>query len=187
MRDTGRAAYKSTMRILGRSEKLSSFSLPILFLSCGICPDRRRTESAISPPHYRTRNLTRALELLRPALQGSPGNAQLWTMQGVAYAGEGHKKEALTSFHNALKISPDYLPALQGRDPDRVSRAAAPRRFRFYSACCASGPAIPPVMPCWRCWSTSRGTVLPRSVILKRPVHSLTPSSKACTPTPRAW
>jgi tetratricopeptide (TPR) repeat protein len=35
-------------------------------------------------------------------------------MQGVAYEGEGHKKEALTSFHKALKISPDNLPALEG-------------------------------------------------------------------------
>ena len=35
-------------------------------------------------------------------------------MQGVAYAGQGQKKEALASFQSALKISPDYLPALHG-------------------------------------------------------------------------
>ena len=40
-------------------------------------------------------DFARALVLLRPALQQSPRNAQLWTMQGAAYAGEGHKKEAL--------------------------------------------------------------------------------------------
>jgi len=55
-----------------------------------------------------------ALVLLRPALQRSPRNAQLWTMQGVAYAGEGHNTEAVVSFRRALTISPDYLPALQG-------------------------------------------------------------------------
>jgi tetratricopeptide (TPR) repeat protein len=55
-----------------------------------------------------------ALVLLRPALQRSPRNAQLWTMQGVAYAGEGHDTEAVVSFRRALTISPDYLPALQG-------------------------------------------------------------------------
>jgi tetratricopeptide (TPR) repeat protein len=65
--------------------------------------------SALRSQHYQE-----ALELLRPALQASPRNAQLWTMQGVAYEGEGHKKEALTSFHKALKISPDNLPALEG-------------------------------------------------------------------------
>ena len=60
-------------------------------------------------------------------------------MQGVAYAGEGQKKEALTSFHSALKISPDYLP-LWRRDPNRVSRTAAPRRFRSCSVCYAQQP-----------------------------------------------
>ncbi|HVR24355.1 MAG TPA: tetratricopeptide repeat protein [Candidatus Polarisedimenticolia bacterium] len=60
------------------------------------------------------REFQSALELLRPALQGSPNNVQLWAMQGAAYAGQGHTKEALASFRSALKISPDYLPALQG-------------------------------------------------------------------------
>lgn len=35
-------------------------------------------------------------------------------MQGAAYAGEGHKQDALASFRAALKISADYLPALKG-------------------------------------------------------------------------
>ncbi len=61
-----------------------------------------------------TRDFAKALELLRPALQQAPGDAQLWAMQGTAYAGSGKKREALDSFRNALRISPDYLPALQG-------------------------------------------------------------------------
>lgn len=56
----------------------------------------------------------RALQLLRPALEQFPGNAELWAMQGVAYEKEGNKKEALASFRKSLKIAPDYLPALQG-------------------------------------------------------------------------
>jgi tetratricopeptide (TPR) repeat protein len=62
----------------------------------------------------RSHEFQKALELIRPALQASPRNAQLWAMRGAAYGGEGYKKEALASFHNALKISPDYLPALEG-------------------------------------------------------------------------
>jgi tetratricopeptide (TPR) repeat protein len=34
-------------------------------------------------------------------------------LQGVACSGLGEKQQALTSFRNALKLSPDYLPALQ--------------------------------------------------------------------------
>jgi tetratricopeptide (TPR) repeat protein len=62
----------------------------------------------------RNKEFQKALELLQPALQASPGNAQLWAMQGTAYAREGHTQEALVSFHKALKISPDNLPALEG-------------------------------------------------------------------------
>jgi tetratricopeptide (TPR) repeat protein len=56
----------------------------------------------------------KALRLLQPALKASPGNAELWAMQGTAYVGEGRAKEALASFQKALKISPNYLPALHG-------------------------------------------------------------------------
>jgi tetratricopeptide (TPR) repeat protein len=62
----------------------------------------------------RSRDFATALELLRPALQQFPGDAQLWAMQGTAYAGRGDKQQALASFRTALKISPDYLVALQG-------------------------------------------------------------------------
>jgi tetratricopeptide (TPR) repeat protein len=55
-----------------------------------------------------------ALHLLQPLIRQFPANSQLLTLQGLAYSGDGHKQEALTSFQNALKSSPDYLPALEG-------------------------------------------------------------------------
>jgi tetratricopeptide (TPR) repeat protein len=55
-----------------------------------------------------------ALEYLKPELAQSPKNAQLWTLQGIAFSGKGDKKEALTAFRRALESSPDYLPALEG-------------------------------------------------------------------------
>jgi tetratricopeptide (TPR) repeat protein len=62
----------------------------------------------------RANQFDQAIELSRAALKSSPGNAQLWAMQGIAYTGEGNNQEALASFRTALKISPDYVPALQG-------------------------------------------------------------------------
>ena len=59
-------------------------------------------------------DFARSLELLQPALKSAPANAELWAMQGTAYSGLGRQKEALASFEQALKISPDYLPALKG-------------------------------------------------------------------------
>ena len=56
----------------------------------------------------------RALQLLGPALQRSPNDSQLWTLQGLAYSGENDSKSALASYRHAISISPDYLPALEG-------------------------------------------------------------------------
>ncbi|HEY1801032.1 MAG TPA: tetratricopeptide repeat protein [Terriglobales bacterium] len=56
----------------------------------------------------------KALALIEPALQAAPGNAQLWAMQGAAYSGKADEKGAIASFQKALKISPNYPPALEG-------------------------------------------------------------------------
>jgi tetratricopeptide (TPR) repeat protein len=62
----------------------------------------------------RARDFTQALELANSALKQSPRDAKLWMLQGVSEAGLGKNKEALISFHKALSISPDNLPALEG-------------------------------------------------------------------------
>ena len=62
----------------------------------------------------RNRDFDRALALLRPALTESPKSAQLWAFQGLAYSGKGDQKAGLASYKSALKIAPDYLPALEG-------------------------------------------------------------------------
>ena len=88
-------------------------ALPMVFLSCllGLTGQEPFQEIASA---LRNQQFDRAIDLLKVELQTSPGDAQLWTMQGVAYAGRGQKKEALSSFRRALKISPDNVPALQG-------------------------------------------------------------------------
>jgi tetratricopeptide (TPR) repeat protein len=62
----------------------------------------------------RNHDFQRALRLLRPALEKSPRNPQLWTFQGLAYSGESDSKSALASYKHAITISSDYLPALEG-------------------------------------------------------------------------
>jgi tetratricopeptide (TPR) repeat protein len=77
----------------------------------------------------RDKEFEHALKLIAPPLRAFPKDERLWTMQGTAYAGQGNTKEALASFHNALKIAPDYLPALQGEaqmEFDAGSAAAIP-------------------------------------------------------------
>lgn len=86
---------------------------PILLFSCALAQTSGDRIDPIASA-LQSQEFAKALELLRPALQQSPGNAQLWAMQGAAYAGAGRKKEALAAYRTALKISPDYLVALQG-------------------------------------------------------------------------
>src|SRR5437762_9595625 len=62
----------------------------------------------------RNQDFSQALNLVNSALQDLPDDPQLWTLQGRAYAGEGQRSKAMTSFGSALKISPDFLPALEG-------------------------------------------------------------------------
>lgn len=62
----------------------------------------------------RQQQYEQALQMLQVALHDSPGNAELWTMQGVAYSGIGNNKEAVGAFRQALKVAPDTIPALQG-------------------------------------------------------------------------
>ena len=83
------------------------------FIACASAQTAGNRTDAIAAA-LQTRDFEKALELLRPALQEFPNSAQLWAMQGVAYAGERKEKEALASFRKSLQISPDYLPALQG-------------------------------------------------------------------------
>jgi tetratricopeptide (TPR) repeat protein len=56
----------------------------------------------------------KAVELTRSALQATPGNPRLWTLQGIALVSKGDTKGARAAFQQALKISPNNIAALAG-------------------------------------------------------------------------
>src|SRR5882724_778941 len=95
---------------------LKTFSLGILLLVglFGTCARAQESQIEAITSALRQNELDRTVELTRDALKEFPGNAQLWAMQGAAYSGQGQNKQALDSFRAALKISPDYIAALQG-------------------------------------------------------------------------
>jgi tetratricopeptide (TPR) repeat protein len=88
---------------------LAMFSVCCLIASVVLAQDETGPIAEALHAH----NYQEALELVRSAIQKSPADPQLWMLKGVAYSGMGQRQDALTSFHNALKLSPDYLPALQ--------------------------------------------------------------------------
>lgn len=64
--------------------------------------------------HLREHDYQGALDLSRAALEKSPKDVRLIAMEGLACSGLGKEHEALAAYNSALKISPDYLPALEG-------------------------------------------------------------------------
>ena len=74
--------------------------------------DRDPTASIASA--LSAKEFDKALALLQPALKQSPQNPKLWTLQALALSGKGDPKGALTAYQTALKISPEFVPALEG-------------------------------------------------------------------------
>ncbi|HEY7354636.1 MAG TPA: tetratricopeptide repeat protein [Terriglobales bacterium] len=90
---------------------------------------KAQTDRNVIASALRDNQFGKALELLQPALANSPKDAELWAMQGAAYAGEHHDQEALASFNKALKLDANYLPALTGAiqiEFDAANPAAIP-------------------------------------------------------------
>jgi tetratricopeptide (TPR) repeat protein len=85
----------------------------LAFLAVGVGATPAGQIEAITSA-LRAQEFDRAVELSRSALQASPNDAQLWTLQGIALSKKGDVRNALTAFQRALKLSPDYVPALQG-------------------------------------------------------------------------
>jgi tetratricopeptide (TPR) repeat protein len=102
-----------TMRSSKHLQK-SLIALPALLFVCFAWSQSLKDRTDRIASELQNEQYEQALVLLRPALSNFPGDAQLWAMQGVALAHEGRKKEALGSFQHALRIFPDYLPALRG-------------------------------------------------------------------------
>ena len=62
----------------------------------------------------RDRDFTHTLHLCEDALSKNPGDYRIWTLRGMATAGMGDLPKALIAYQAALRLSPNYLPALEG-------------------------------------------------------------------------
>jgi tetratricopeptide (TPR) repeat protein len=87
--------------------------LVLLCHSAAFSQSRQAQVDSISSA-LRTRDFDRAVELSGTVLQQFPHDVQIWTLRGIAFAGEGDGAKALAAFQQALKISPNHIPALQG-------------------------------------------------------------------------
>lgn len=105
------------------------FSILLLLCTCPILGQTRESPLESIRSALRAKDFDNAVKLSRAALQGSPNNPQLWTLEGIALASKGDSKEALSAFTQALKFSPDNIAALEGAaqiEYQAGSRAAVP-------------------------------------------------------------
>jgi tetratricopeptide (TPR) repeat protein len=83
----------------------------------------------------RGRDFAQAEELAKTALEAHPDDYRLWTLRGMASAGLGNQRSALSHYEHALKLAPAYLPALEG---------AAQTAFQLHDA--SARPALVKVL-----------------------------------------
>lgn len=95
---------------------LRQLALAIFLLACPCLASSQARDNRIEPisSALRAGDFDKAVELSRDALKDSPNNAQLWTLQGIAFTRKGDDKAALAAFQQALNISPNNLAALAG-------------------------------------------------------------------------
>src|SRR5580700_10776343 len=93
-----------------------TLGVSVLLFACHSAAFSQSSENQIEPvtSALRARDYDKAVQLSRAALETSPNNAQLWTLQGIAFASKGDNKDALMAFERALKISPNTIAALAG-------------------------------------------------------------------------
>ena len=84
-----------------------AWALPLCAQDAGV--SIAKIESLIRSQQYGD-----ALSALKTALRDRPGDNRLWTLEGICHALQGNDAAALTSFDHAIRISPDYTPALRG-------------------------------------------------------------------------
>ncbi len=94
-----------------RASLIAGFVLACI-LSVG-AQDAKVSISAIESL-IRSQQYDRALSELKLALRGNPDDFKLWTLQGICLALQGNDSQAIVAFDHAIRISPNYTPALKG-------------------------------------------------------------------------
>jgi tetratricopeptide (TPR) repeat protein len=97
---------------------LNTFRLVALTLmfggAVGMAQERASSAVRATSEALRRQDYDDALKTSAAGLKVAPADVRLVTLRGMAFAGKHDWTPALSSFHRALKLSPDYLPALEG-------------------------------------------------------------------------
>jgi tetratricopeptide (TPR) repeat protein len=110
---------------LSKSNARALAGLIVLSSLCSLGWAQTSTVLAEITAALRSHDFDTALRLSEEALKRTPADVRLLTLRGLAYSGEGRSELALGSFQQALKLSPDYLPALEGAAQTEYQQGSA--------------------------------------------------------------
>ncbi len=101
---------------LDRGQELALIAPIIFWLLLASTAPLSLAQSSVAPivNALQAHDFEKALKLSQSALAAYPGDCRIWTLQGMANAGIGDLPKALVAYEHALKLSPSYLPALEG-------------------------------------------------------------------------
>jgi tetratricopeptide (TPR) repeat protein len=99
------------MSVLGKTRTVV---LAALVLTAVAAAARQSDAVASIQENLRSGDVAGALEATQSELKQHPGDARLYTLQGIALSRLGRDTEALSAFESALNTSPDFLAALEG-------------------------------------------------------------------------
>jgi tetratricopeptide (TPR) repeat protein len=96
----------------------AKFALTLLFpgACCGAAQNHDATQEIASA--LRQGRAAEAEKLCDEALSAHPDDPRIWTLKGVGLDGLGQRHDALQAYDQALRLAPDYLPALEAAAQD---------------------------------------------------------------------
>jgi tetratricopeptide (TPR) repeat protein len=102
--------------------------LVLFILGASFVAQRPQTKVSIASIEslIRSQEYDQALQMTRSALQETPNDFRLWTLEGIVLSIKGENQDALNAFEKALSLSPSYGAALRGEV--RILYAAQDKR-----------------------------------------------------------
>jgi len=94
--------------------KLASLACLILAASSeGASPQAAPTMVTDTVEALRAGDYSKALSLARELVRARPDDPRAWTLEGMAFSRLGQTEESLKAFDQALKINPEFVPAIK--------------------------------------------------------------------------
>jgi tetratricopeptide (TPR) repeat protein len=99
------------LRVFSTAFVAASFSASVFLVAQ---EQKSKISIASIESSIRSQQYDRALEDTKSGLRKVPSDFRLWTLEGVILSLKGSSPDALIAFDKALRLSPNYVPALKG-------------------------------------------------------------------------